>query len=57
MLKTRFLLIDGSDEDHAKMHDVVRDVSIFIASKEKFGKGSDCTWISSFVEGRGRLRI
>ncbi|KAK6124811.1 hypothetical protein DH2020_041427 [Rehmannia glutinosa] len=55
MLKSRFLLLDGRDERHVKMHDVVRDVAIFTASKE--GRvnlnsidwsieHSNCTWIS-----------
>ncbi|XP_073039896.1 probable disease resistance protein At4g27220 [Primulina eburnea] len=36
-LKSRFLLINGSQDYHVKMHDVVRDVAIFIGSKEKHG--------------------
>ncbi|KAG8362608.1 hypothetical protein BUALT_BualtUnG0059100 [Buddleja alternifolia] len=32
-LKNRFLLLDGDKDHHVKMHDVVRDVAIFIASK------------------------
>ncbi|KAG8372113.1 hypothetical protein BUALT_Bualt12G0032700 [Buddleja alternifolia] len=70
-LKKRFLLLDGDDEHHVKMHDVVRDVAIFIASKEEklvdshFSSVdgwlkhsySDCTWISMFPQERIELPI
>ncbi|XP_051138551.1 probable disease resistance protein At4g27220 [Andrographis paniculata] len=55
ILKDRFLVLDGRDEHHVKMHDVVRDVAVFIASKEGCVHLSstnwllehrDCTWIS-----------
>ncbi|KAG8371906.1 hypothetical protein BUALT_Bualt12G0011600 [Buddleja alternifolia] len=70
-LKNRFLLLDGDDDHHVKMHDVVRDVAIFIASKvEKLVDSnfssidgwrehsySDCTWISMFPQERIDLSI
>ncbi|KAG8372115.1 hypothetical protein BUALT_Bualt12G0032900 [Buddleja alternifolia] len=71
LLKSRFLLLDGYDKHHVKMHDVVRDVAIFIASKEEklvdsnFSSidrwlkhsYSDCTWISMFPQERIELPI
>ncbi|CAL2271678.1 unnamed protein product [Prunus armeniaca] len=33
-LQRRFLLLDGKSEEHIKMHDIVRDVAIQIASRE-----------------------
>lgn len=34
-LKASCLLLDGSNEELVKMHDIVRDVAVWIASKEK----------------------
>lgn len=34
MLKDRFLLIQGYSSSHVKMHDLIRDVAIFIASQD-----------------------
>ncbi|XP_075503622.1 disease resistance protein At4g27190-like [Primulina tabacum] len=58
-LRSRFLLMTGSEEDEVKMHDVVRDVAIFIGSKEKQGflnvssmdlsskdSSRNCNWMS-----------
>ncbi|KAG8372065.1 hypothetical protein BUALT_Bualt12G0027800 [Buddleja alternifolia] len=71
LLKSHFLVLDGDDEHHVKMHDIVRDVAIFIASKEeklvdsnfssidgrlKHSYG-DCTWISMFPQERIELPI
>ncbi|KAA8525920.1 hypothetical protein F0562_007980 [Nyssa sinensis] len=36
-LKTSSLLLEGRDENLVKMHDVIRDVAISIASKEEYG--------------------
>ncbi|KAG8362818.1 hypothetical protein BUALT_BualtUnG0034500 [Buddleja alternifolia] len=68
LLKSRFLLLDSYDEHYVKMHDVVRDVAIFVASREGFvgpnfssidwsrqHSFSDCTWISMFSEERIEL--
>ncbi|KAK4412833.1 putative disease resistance protein [Sesamum alatum] len=68
VLKSRFLLLDGRNEQHVKMHDVVRDVAIFIASKEgrlnlhfssldwsREQSYSDCTWISMIPKERYKL--
>ncbi|KAG8372059.1 hypothetical protein BUALT_Bualt12G0027200 [Buddleja alternifolia] len=71
LLKKRSLLLDDDVEHHVKMHDVVRDVAIFIASKEEklvdsnFSSidgwlkhsNSDCTWISMFPQERIELPI
>lgn len=67
MLKNRFLLLDIEMEGFVQMHDVVRDVAIFIASdrglvpklslmtwKEE-NSYNDCTWISSFLGERAEL--
>ncbi|KAH0729512.1 hypothetical protein KY289_000700 [Solanum tuberosum] len=35
ILKDRFLLFQGSEENYVKMHDVVRDVAIYIATEGK----------------------
>ncbi|KAG8372111.1 hypothetical protein BUALT_Bualt12G0032500 [Buddleja alternifolia] len=69
-LTCRFLLLDGYDEHTVKMHDVVRDVAIFVASQEgRVGPNcsskdwsleqfySDCTWISMFPQERVELPI
>ncbi|KAL8489904.1 hypothetical protein ACS0TY_025699 [Phlomoides rotata] len=56
LLKSRSLLLDGFREDCVQMHDVVRDVGIFIAAKEGWmdpnlswkTEESKCTWISLF---------
>ncbi|KAG8372006.1 hypothetical protein BUALT_Bualt12G0021800 [Buddleja alternifolia] len=69
-LKNRFLLLDGDDDHHVKMHDVVRDVAIVIASEKKLMDSnftsiygwrehsySDCTWISMFPQERIKLPI
>ncbi|XP_073305230.1 disease resistance protein At4g27190-like [Primulina huaijiensis] len=58
-LRSRSLLMTGSDENEVKMHDVVRDVAIFIGSKEKQGflnvssmdlsskdSSRNCNWMS-----------
>ncbi|KAL8533083.1 hypothetical protein ACS0TY_009362 [Phlomoides rotata] len=53
-LKSRFLLLEGHwYAKEIKMHDIVRDVAIFIGSKEKrFIKcGYDSTWISLCIGG------
>ncbi|XP_073306035.1 disease resistance protein At4g27190-like [Primulina huaijiensis] len=42
-IKSRFLLMTGSEEDEVKMHDVVRDVAIFIGSKENQGFLNVCS--------------
>ncbi|KAL8513522.1 hypothetical protein ACS0TY_012840 [Phlomoides rotata] len=57
MLKSRFLLLEGKDERHVKMHDVVRDVAIFIASNEEqlIKRGDTSTWISPFLGERIEL--
>lgn len=55
MLKSRFLLLEGYNEDYVKMHDVVRDVSIFIASDEERIHCSHCTWRSPFTGTRSKL--
>ncbi|KAL8491774.1 hypothetical protein ACS0TY_023389 [Phlomoides rotata] len=54
MLKSRFLLCEGKYERCIRMHDVVRDVAIFIASNEKqlIKHGDTSTWISPFLEER-----
>ncbi|KAG8372066.1 hypothetical protein BUALT_Bualt12G0027900 [Buddleja alternifolia] len=71
LLKSHFLLLDGDDEHHVKMHDIIRAVAIFIASKEEklvdsnFSSidgwlkhsYSDCTWISMFPQERIKLPI
>lgn len=60
-LKSRFLLLEGSTKNHVKMHDVVRDVAIFIASNEKRitcdPKRNDCTWISPNIGVRIGLHL
>ncbi|XP_062021170.1 disease resistance protein At4g27190-like [Rosa rugosa] len=40
-LKCRSLLLDGHEKDWFRMHDVVRDVAVYIASKELAQKKSD----------------
>ncbi|XP_073305089.1 probable disease resistance protein At4g27220 isoform X7 [Primulina huaijiensis] len=53
-LRSRFLLMTGRNEEEVKMHDVVRDVAIFIGSKEKKGflnvcsmdSSRNCNWMS-----------
>ncbi|XP_073305082.1 probable disease resistance protein At4g27220 isoform X1 [Primulina huaijiensis] len=58
-LRSRFLLMTGRNEQEVKMHDVVRDVAIFIGSKEKQGflnvslmvlsskdSSRNCNWMS-----------
>ncbi|XP_062019045.1 disease resistance protein At4g27190-like [Rosa rugosa] len=40
-LKCRSLLLDGDEKDWFRMHDVVRDVAVYIASKELAQKKSD----------------
>ncbi|KAG8372061.1 hypothetical protein BUALT_Bualt12G0027400 [Buddleja alternifolia] len=70
LLKSRFLLIDGNDEHYVIMHDVVRDVAIFVASQEGLvdpnfssidwslkHSYSDCTWISMFPQKKIELPI
>ncbi|KAG8372007.1 hypothetical protein BUALT_Bualt12G0021900 [Buddleja alternifolia] len=70
LLKNRFLLQDGSNEHYVKMHDVVRDVAIFIASGERLvdsnfssidwwleHSDSDCNWTSVFPIERIQLPI
>ncbi|KAG8372116.1 hypothetical protein BUALT_Bualt12G0033000 [Buddleja alternifolia] len=70
LLKSRFLLLDGDDEHHVKMHDVVRDVVIFIASQKRLvdpnfnsidwwleHSYSDCNWTSVFLIERLQLPI
>lgn len=37
-LKTSYLLLDGADSDFVKMHDIVRDTAILIASAKMKGK-------------------
>ncbi|KAJ1380802.1 P-loop containing nucleoside triphosphate hydrolase [Sesbania bispinosa] len=41
-LKKRFMLLDSNEEECVKMHDVVRDVIISIASKEEHGFMVQC---------------
>ncbi|KAL8522880.1 hypothetical protein ACS0TY_013002 [Phlomoides rotata] len=59
MLKSRFLLLEGKDGDdrYVRMHDVVRDVAIFIASNEKqlIKRSDTSTWISPFLGERIEL--
>ncbi|KAL8517963.1 hypothetical protein ACS0TY_009310 [Phlomoides rotata] len=59
-LKSRFLLLEGdwNTKERVKMHDIVRDVAIFIASKEKrlTKCGYDSTWISPFIGGE-RIKL
>ncbi|KAL8517965.1 hypothetical protein ACS0TY_009310 [Phlomoides rotata] len=53
-LKSRFLLLEGWDnEKEVKMHDFVRNVAIFIASKQErlIKCGYDSTWISPRIGG------
>ncbi|KAG8363566.1 hypothetical protein BUALT_Bualt19G0035800 [Buddleja alternifolia] len=70
LLKSHFLLLDGDEKHHVKMHDVVRDVAIFVASQEGLvdlnfssvdwsleHSNSDCTWISMFPQERIELPI
>nr|XP_011459040.1 PREDICTED: disease resistance protein At4g27190-like isoform X4 [Fragaria vesca subsp. vesca] len=40
-LKSRFLLLDSDKEEYVRMHDVVRDVAMHIASEEFVEKKSD----------------
>ncbi|XP_004292886.1 PREDICTED: disease resistance protein At4g27190-like [Fragaria vesca subsp. vesca] len=40
-LKSRFLLLDSDEKEYVRMHDVVRDVAIHIASEEFVEKKSD----------------
>ncbi|KAL6505828.1 hypothetical protein OROHE_023207 [Orobanche hederae] len=47
MLKSRSLLLDGEKRDHVRMHDVVRDVCIWITKQDGYVGCSDCTWFSS----------
>ncbi|KAL8513527.1 hypothetical protein ACS0TY_012845 [Phlomoides rotata] len=57
MLKSRFLLLEGKDERYVRMHDVVRDVAIFITSNEKqlIKCGDTSIWISPFLGERIEL--
>ncbi|XP_073020554.1 disease resistance protein At4g27190-like isoform X2 [Primulina eburnea] len=61
-LRSRFLLMTGSEEDEVKMHDVVRDVAIFIGSEENKGflnvssmelsskdSSRNCNWMSADI--------
>ncbi|KAL6547707.1 hypothetical protein OROHE_009412 [Orobanche hederae] len=48
MLKSRSLLLDSERRNNVRIHDVVRDVCIFIAKQEGYVGGKDCSWISSF---------
>ncbi|KAH6818032.1 hypothetical protein C2S51_001635 [Perilla frutescens var. frutescens] len=59
MLKSRSLLLDDLyDEDCVRMHDVVRDVCIFIAKQEGYIGHNDCTWLSSsFQQGARRTKL
>ncbi|KAK4432026.1 Disease resistance protein [Sesamum alatum] len=58
ILKDRFLLVDGNRKGYVKMHDVVRDFAISIASKNKhiflvnFDKiTGDWAWRNSYEHG------
>ncbi|KAL8517961.1 hypothetical protein ACS0TY_009310 [Phlomoides rotata] len=58
-LKSRFLLLEGLyGNKYIKMHDIVRDVAIFIGSKEKrlIKFGYDSTWISPCIGGE-RIKL
>jgi hypothetical protein len=35
MLKDQFLLVDSDEENYVQMHDLVRDVAVFIASRDQ----------------------
>ncbi|KAH6836145.1 hypothetical protein C2S53_004136 [Perilla frutescens var. hirtella] len=58
ILKSRSLLLDGRNEDYVRMHDVVRDVCIFIAKEEGYIGHNDSAWIfSCFQQGRERSKL
>ncbi|KAH6807152.1 NB-ARC domain-containing disease resistance protein [Perilla frutescens var. frutescens] len=49
MLKSRSLLLDSEyGNDLVRMHDIVRDVCIFIAKQEGYIGDKNCNWISSY---------
>ncbi|KAL7096827.1 hypothetical protein ACP275_10G104400 [Erythranthe tilingii] len=65
MLQHRSLLLECHYENYVAMHDIVRDVAIYIASKEgrvdcnigttswlRENSSTNCTWISSFLAKR-----
>ncbi|XP_073305930.1 probable disease resistance protein At4g27220 isoform X2 [Primulina huaijiensis] len=64
-LRSRFLLMTGSDEEEVKMHDVVRDVAIFIGSKEKQGflnvcsmdSSRNCNWMSVEISNIANAKL
>ncbi|XP_073305094.1 disease resistance protein At4g27190-like isoform X2 [Primulina huaijiensis] len=64
-LRSRFLLMTGRDEQEVKMHDVVRDVAIFIGSKEKQGflnacsmdSSRNCNWMSLEISNIANAKL
>ncbi|XP_073305939.1 probable disease resistance protein At1g61300 isoform X3 [Primulina huaijiensis] len=64
-LRSRFLLITGRNEQEVKMHDVVRDVAIFIGSKEKQGflnvcsmdSSRNCNWMSVDISNIANAKL
>ncbi|XP_073020828.1 probable disease resistance protein At4g27220 isoform X2 [Primulina eburnea] len=64
-LRSRFLLMTGRKEQEVKMHDVVRDVAIFIGSKEKQGflnvssmdSCRNCNWMSVEISNIANAKL
>ncbi|XP_073039445.1 LOW QUALITY PROTEIN: probable disease resistance protein At4g27220 [Primulina eburnea] len=64
-IRSRFLLMTGSEEDEVKMHDVVRDVAIFIGSEEKQGflnvcsmdSSRNCNWMSVEISNIANAKL
>ncbi|XP_073019599.1 disease resistance protein At4g27190-like isoform X2 [Primulina eburnea] len=64
-LRSRFLLMTGRNEQEVKMHDVVRDVAIFIGSKEKQGflnvssmdSSRNCNWMSVEISNIANAKL
>ncbi|XP_073305047.1 disease resistance protein At4g27190-like isoform X2 [Primulina huaijiensis] len=64
-LRSRFLLMTGRNEHEVKMHDVVRDVAIFIGSKEKQGfldvcsmdSSRNCNWMSVEISNIANAKL
>ncbi|KAH6817112.1 hypothetical protein C2S51_000715 [Perilla frutescens var. frutescens] len=55
-LESCFLLLEGDRKNSVKMHDVVRDVAIFIASDEKL-KYDECIWHSPYIGEKFQLHV
>ncbi|XP_073021037.1 disease resistance protein At4g27190-like isoform X3 [Primulina eburnea] len=64
-LRSRFLLMTGRNEHEVKMHDVVRDVAIFIGSEEKQGflnvcsmdSSRNCNWMSVEISNIANAKL